>query len=379
MQIAYLTVYLEVLALCFIFCSVILLNIRKDLGGEREAKTFRYIVIVMLIALVIDGFTHAHYRGAIHLPRLLLGFLYATYMFMFSGVLCYLWFIFVQQYLGIKNPTYNKVIFIASLPVIVITVCSYMSIYTGWFFAIDEYTIYHRGPFWSHQSIVSYVYFFITAIESIIFARKEKSLQRRRQFYILSSFIIAPVIGALLQIVIGGHPFVAPATCVAIFFIFVNIQKSMISHDSLTGLNNRDTFEEYLNSFIARANSDPFYLYGLRINNFKKINDEFGHAEGDRLIQTVAETMNKVVNSYHGFTARFGGGEFYAIIESKYLDKPRDFYDDFTKLIKEKCEELEFKCSLDYSDGYMLCEDSTKIPSELIKEVNTYVIRREND
>ena len=378
MQLSYLTVYLEVLVLCFVFCAVILFNINRDLGGEREAKTFKYIIITMLIALVIDGLTHSHYRGAIQIPKLILGLLYASYMFLFSGVLSYLWVVFVQQYLGVRNPTYRNILYFAFIPVIIIGVCAFASIKTGWFFVIDQYNIYHRGPFWTHQSIVSYVYFFLTAIESLVFASKEKSRQKKRQFYVLSTFIIAPVIGALLQIFVGSHPFIAPATCVAIFFIFVNVQKSMINHDSLTGLNNRDNFAQYLDEFISHANEEPFYLYGLRINNFKKINDEFGHSEGDRIIKAVADSLNEVSESYHGYVARYGGGEFYAAVDSKYIDKPSDFYFKFLDTVNKHCEGFDFKCNLDYSDGYMLCNDPNTNSDDLITEVNKHIIRREN-
>ena len=378
MQLSYLIVYLEVLVLCFIFCGVILFNINRDLGGEREARTFKWIVIVMMVALIIDGFTHAHYRGAISLPSTLLGILYASYMFLFSGVLSYLWLLFVQQYLGIKNQTYKAIACLGSIPVIIIGICAFASIKTGWFFIIDQYKIYHRGPFWSHQSIISYLYFFVTCVEAIIFARNEKSRQKKRQFYILATFIVAPVIGAILQIIVGSHPFVAPATCVAIFFIFVNVQKSMINHDSLTGLNNRDNFSKYLDEFISHADKEPFYLYGLRINNFKNINDKFGHAEGDKIIKAVADSLYNISESYHGYVARFGGGEFYAAVEKKYINKPSDFYFSFLDKVNEKCEELDLKCHLDYSDGYMLCEDSSTNSEQLIIDVNKHVIRREN-
>jgi diguanylate cyclase (GGDEF)-like protein/PAS domain S-box-containing protein len=83
-------------------------------------------------------------------------------------------------------------------------------------------------------------------------------------------------------------------------------------HDVLTGLPNRthfnDTFESELE--IARRNNEYLGIVTLDIEQFKEINDRFGHAVGDEVLKTLA---NRLVNHAHvegRLVARFGGDEF---------------------------------------------------------------------
>lgn len=56
----------------------------------------------------------------------------------------------------------------------------------------------------------------------------------------------------------------------------------------------------------------------IDINEFKNINDKFGHIEGDKALKIVAGTMKKIVleNYRSGFLGRFGGDEFIVVIEN---------------------------------------------------------------
>ncbi|WP_282167294.1 GGDEF domain-containing protein [Shewanella japonica] len=84
------------------------------------------------------------------------------------------------------------------------------------------------------------------------------------------------------------------------------------SHDILTGLPNRQQFYQQLDSAIARK-PDSFYCMMLDIDNFKMINNTFGHVEGDKVLQVVADRINQTVPS-DGVIARIGGDQFALIV-----------------------------------------------------------------
>lgn len=90
-----------------------------------------------------------------------------------------------------------------------------------------------------------------------------------------------------------------------------------VTHDSLTGLYNRDWLWETLESAIETAKADETYLFALLLldlDRFKEINDSLGHLAGDRLLKSVSE---RIVRSVPAETkvARFGGDEFVVLLD----------------------------------------------------------------
>jgi diguanylate cyclase (GGDEF)-like protein len=87
-------------------------------------------------------------------------------------------------------------------------------------------------------------------------------------------------------------------------------------HDALTGALNRARFNELLaDKFAALPHMETgFCLISLDLDNFKVINDTFGHAIGDEVLQIVAERILAAVN-FGDIVARIGGDEFYVLTD----------------------------------------------------------------
>jgi two-component system, cell cycle response regulator len=85
--------------------------------------------------------------------------------------------------------------------------------------------------------------------------------------------------------------------------------------DALTGLSNRRTFDEHLDSMLARerATGQEFTLVIFDIDHFKQINDTQGHPEGDRVLQDVAQVAARQLRAGEQIF-RIGGEEFGIVI-----------------------------------------------------------------
>ena len=82
-------------------------------------------------------------------------------------------------------------------------------------------------------------------------------------------------------------------------------------NDALTGLKNRMAYVEYVNELERTAEKqDVIYLVMIDINNFKKINDTFGHHIGDQTLQNVANFFETVFSEENYVIFRIGGDEF---------------------------------------------------------------------
>jgi len=84
------------------------------------------------------------------------------------------------------------------------------------------------------------------------------------------------------------------------------------SRDALTGLANRRTVENHLDSRMKRGT--PFTAIYIDLNGFKKINDTYGHAAGDDLLKQVA---NRLLRAFRAkdVVGRWGGDEFVALMD----------------------------------------------------------------
>jgi diguanylate cyclase (GGDEF)-like protein len=93
-------------------------------------------------------------------------------------------------------------------------------------------------------------------------------------------------------------------------------RKSM--QDALTKLSNRAAFDEYFNKTMLQFHHKPFdlALVVIDIDDFKRINDTYGHTAGDKTLQVIANTLQQKVSS-NGFVARYGGEEFVLIYTNK--------------------------------------------------------------
>ncbi|GLK76671.1 diguanylate cyclase [Methylopila jiangsuensis] len=82
-------------------------------------------------------------------------------------------------------------------------------------------------------------------------------------------------------------------------------------YDGLTGLPNRTLLRDRLDKALARAkrSGETIALLALDLDRFKAVNDLFGHAEGDRVLKTVAAILSRTVRGADT-VARLGGDEF---------------------------------------------------------------------
>jgi diguanylate cyclase (GGDEF)-like protein len=88
------------------------------------------------------------------------------------------------------------------------------------------------------------------------------------------------------------------------------------SHDALTALPNRESFDEKLAQRIAAAGTpdDRFALMFIDADNFKAANDNYGHAAGDAVLVALSQCIRDALGP-EDFAARIGGDEFIVVVD----------------------------------------------------------------
>jgi len=110
--------------------------------------------------------------------------------------------------------------------------------------------------------------------------------------------------------------------------------------DPLTSVGNRRCFDETLRSEIekARASLTPLSLVMCDVDNFKLVNDTFGHAVGDEVLKAVARVLGENLRQGDSL-ARFGGEEFGIILPQTALSSATGF----AERIRRRCEAQDLK------------------------------------
>jgi diguanylate cyclase (GGDEF)-like protein len=112
--------------------------------------------------------------------------------------------------------------------------------------------------------------------------------------------------------------------------------------DSLTGLANRRVLEERLETFleIARRHGHPLTLASMDLDHFKQINDTFGHARGDEVLQQIGRVLaGNIRNS--DLLVRMGGDEFMLVLP----DTDREAARRLVKRLTAAVEKLDLASS----------------------------------
>lgn len=117
--------------------------------------------------------------------------------------------------------------------------------------------------------------------------------------------------------------------------------RQLAYYDVLTKVYNRRKFYE---DFSKLKNGDEMILILTDLNNFKNVNDDLGHFQGDKTLKKIAAYLKQLFSKYNGSVYRFGGDEF-AIL---YQHENRNIMEEENDNINGFLEKIHNKLSISY-------------------------------
>ncbi|HEY0428469.1 MAG TPA: diguanylate cyclase [Pyrinomonadaceae bacterium] len=135
--------------------------------------------------------------------------------------------------------------------------------------------------------------------------------------------------------------------------------------DALTGLLNRRYLEERLTEEIKRSNRHgyPMSFMMIDVDYFKPYNDNFGHAEGDKALQIVGQSLKESLRGAD-IAARYGGEEFSILLPQTTPDEAKII----GERVREKVETTEFpNRKVTVSIGIASCSHIICTPNDIIR------------
>ena len=181
--------------------------------------------------------------------------------------------------------------------------------WTGILFRISPDNVYSRGPGMYYTVGVALTFLLLYGFSMI---RHMRSIEGRL-LGVMLSFTIMPISGAILQAFIYGIPAMWTMFTLLSLFIFIFVEREDMMRDTLTNLVTRGQFEQRLKKKLKKDR--PFTLIMVDMDKFKRINDTYGHEEGDKFLIVLARILEHCIK-HIDMASRYGGDEFMLLLES---------------------------------------------------------------
>jgi len=280
-----------------------------------QARVFSILIVLNFLIIAADCVSILFDGHGGPILRILLTAA-TTFGYCLQVLICLFWFWYTQTVVLSGRTHLDIRTILPAIPAAVCLIAAILSPWTGWFFSLDALNVYHRGPLFGLVAGVSFLYL-ICGYWMII--RHRRNLDKRHLIALLC-FALPPTVGGLLQTFIIGVILLWPSMTISLLIIYMAIQNELMLLDYLTGINNRQSFDQELRRRIATAyGSWPFALMLLDIDNFRTINNRYGRVECDEALKTFARLLSYFFR-HDGFACRYGGDEFAVIIELRDLN-----------------------------------------------------------
>ena len=284
-----------------------------------------------------------------------------------STMMGYYWLCYVETALDSKFIKTKYLKHIAKLPVIIIIGGVIASVYTGALFYIDADNIYHRGDYVLVHVAMSYLYLIITSVHAFIKSFTCNNYLKAKEYRILSMFLIFLLILGIIQLIFPSVPSVGVGVALAFLFVYIDLQNLLITVDALTGLNNKKQLMRFLSSKIkAGSNHEKLYAFMLNVNKFKKINNSYGHYEGDMALIRCANALKTANYNTSNFIGRYGSDKFIIIAELEDEEEILRFRENIRQALIKECEKDGILYDLSFSFGFVQYKPEMKTIQDFI-------------
>lgn len=321
MKLDYFFFYTEANIVCILILSVMLINDRMHSTRQEKQIWFNRTIIAHIFYFLSDIGWAAVLSEQIPRTRFsVVLFNLANYIFL--GLLAYEWFMYMAaaERMSFRNSRIKRCLCL--LP-IVLSILAMVIAYA----AAPDFWISETGElsFWYYPMFISapVFYLFASFVFSMINAKKTESKTEKNLFMLIGIYPLGVLAFGLIQTFALNAPLFCFGCTIMMLYFYIQHLQTLVSVDALTRLNNRGQIDRYMEQTHFRENA-PTYLMMIDIDRFKEINDTYGHAEGDRALVLVSETLKQVCERLkaQAFLGRYGGDEFTVIIRNDGEGEP---------------------------------------------------------
>lgn len=345
----------------FIVMTIVLYN---QIMYIPKSSRYKSVVIELSTSLSLMIFCNgvlSCVNGTEFFGSYYINYVFTVIYFILNGLVPLLWF----KYMYIFYDTSPKKIisYITTIPYLLYLILIFINCFTDLLFSINDNNQYQREcGFWLIV-ILSVVYIIASVVAIVLAITRNRGFRSEGKHILLGMSLVA--LGIILQLYFWEDSFVLLTFLLFMLIVFLRFQNLEMLVDPLTGLGNRRRLQLYIDK-LSRKRKGEFSAIVFDIDDFKDINDLYGHIYGDRILVVISKILEKSAGNKKITCIRYGGDEFIVITPKEEVD---EFIAKFKELLNEFNSKKVFPSEVDISIGVSEFTVNSEINMEYI--INT--------
>ncbi len=339
-------------AAAFLLLIIVKLHMKSQISGKGllDTQILRIMMNLTMLQCGVDSLVFwidgKSFEGAREL-----NYIGNIVYFTLNVTISYFWPLFTEYKINSSYERLKKLAIILGIPLVIVALLIMSAPLNGIIFTVSDDNIYSRtGLYFMLPSIAIFGYIIYGTMKVYVNRKKEGKYMLFPAIY----FITPVSLGIIVQSFNYGISLIFIGIAIGITGVYMSTQNESAYIDQLCGVYNRRYYNDYIRSFCNSGKKDAF-VTGILIDmdNFKPINDNFGHHIGDKALMIFSSVLRKHM-SKAGFAVRYGGDEFILI-----STQSEEAAEDIVASISEEIEginasgENEFRLEFSYGTAVM--------------------------
>ena len=243
-----------------------------------------------------------------------------------------------------------------------------LSIPAGLVFSVSADNIYSRGQYFYIYIIMYFAAIVYLSVSTFVTAREFQNRSRALIYPLMIFLLIETIIQVTLPEL---HVTWLCVTLLSVLY-FIYCSEMWNQLDALTGLLNQNS---YLNR-TAEMRRRGGVLVVFDVDDFKQINDRYGHLQGDICLAEIGRCIKKAY-ARSGYCYRTGGDEFCVLMEN--ADREAQCAQEFVRQLEQRRKTVDFLPTVSFGSAPFLGEDVLAVKNRADREMYRYKKARKPD
>ena len=272
---------------------------------NNEDKVLLGVIILVITACIADAITFS-VDGLTGPGVKALAYVSNNILFLSNMAIGPLWVMLISLHINGAVSKFQRIFMLCVCGAIIVLMV--VNFFNPIIFDINERNVYTRGPLFMVKNLLEVVLMADGVVIYLISRYKSGGVK----FFPVLQFVCPIFICVCLQMFYYGISTIWVGIAVGYTSLMLALQNENIFIDKLTGLYNRYYLDKVSGELKRKM---KITMMMLDMNDFKSINDNFGHSQGDDALVSLAEVLEKTVGA-KGTVVRYAGDEFVIILNN---------------------------------------------------------------
>ena len=352
---------LEISIFEFIVMTIVLYNQIMYIPQNSKYKRVVVELSTSLSLMIFGNGVLSCVNGTNFFGSYYINYVFTVMYFLLNGLVPLLWFKYM--YIFYDTSPKKSISQITAIPYLLYLILIFINCFTDILFSINSNNQYQREDGFWLIVILNMTYILASVVVIILAITRNRGFRSEGKHILLGMLLVA--LGIVLQLYFWEDSFILLTFLLFMLIVFLRFQNLEMLVDPLTGLGNRRRMQLYIDK-LSRKRKGEFSAIVFDIDDFKDINDLYGHIYGDRVLIVISKILEKSAGNKKITCIRYGGDEFIVITPKEEVN---EFIAKFKKLLSEFNDHKEFPSKIDVSIGVSEFTVNSEINMEYI--INT--------